>query len=214
VTSQEKRLETVQLLNNRVWAGGDLDAAPSVLHPDVVWIEIESAPDAGTRHGFEECRAYMQDWLDDIAMEPMRIEATARGEDRLVCDQLGAGTGRGSGLRTEIRYGVVYRFSSDGRIREIHEYATLQGPPGRRAAGLGLARPRHRLIVGFRAGQERPPGGHSLTDQPTASLVDSPASGRADIGSPTRRPRRAHTPSVLGDQGAAAVGPGCLPWWR
>jgi ketosteroid isomerase-like protein len=50
-----------------------------------------------------------------------------------VCDQVAAGTGKGSGLRTDIHYGAIYSFS-DGRIREIHEYATTQ--EALEAAGL------------------------------------------------------------------------------
>ena len=133
--SQEKFLETVRRLYNRVWAPGDLDATSSVLHPDIVWTAIESAPDAGTRRGYTECRAYMRDWLDDFEMGPLRIEATAMtGDGQLVCDQLGAATGKGSGLRTEIRFGAVFRFSSDGRICGIAEYATFE--EALEAAGL------------------------------------------------------------------------------
>ena len=127
-------LKTVRLLYNGVWAG-DLDAAPSVLHPEIVWTAIESAPDAGTRRGYTDCRAYMQDWLDDFEMEPFLIETRGTATDgQLVCDQLGTAIGKGSGVRTEIRYGAVYSFSSDGRIREIHEYATTES--ALEAAGL------------------------------------------------------------------------------
>ena len=133
--SQEDRfLETVRLLYNAVW-NGDLDAAPRVLHPDVVWTAIESAPDAGTRRGYAECRAHMQDWLDDFEFEPFVVQSRGLTTDgRLVCDHMAAATGKGSGLRTEIRYWAVYGFSGDGRIREIHEYASTQ--EALEAAGL------------------------------------------------------------------------------
>jgi ketosteroid isomerase-like protein len=132
--SEKRLLETVRLLYNEVWAG-DLDAAPSVLHPEIVWTAIESAPDAGTRSGYTDCRAYMQDWLDDFELEPFVVEARATTTDgRLVCDQVGAAIGKGSGLRAEIRYGAVYSFSDDGRIRVIHEYATIED--ALEAAGL------------------------------------------------------------------------------
>ena len=131
--SQERLLETVRRLYNNVWTG-DLDAAPGVLHPEIVWIAIESAPDAGRRSGYAECRAHMEDWLEDFEMEPFVIEARGKTPDgRLVCDQVAAGIGKGSGLRTDIHYGAIYSFS-DGRIREIHEYATTQ--EAIKAAGL------------------------------------------------------------------------------
>ena len=127
-------LETVRLLYDGVWTG-DLDAAPGVLHPEIVWTAIESAPDSGRRSGYSECRVHMEDWLDHFEWEPFVIEAAGKTLDgRLVCDQLAAAIGKGSGLRTEIRYGAVYSFSGDGRIREIHEYATTQ--EALEAAGL------------------------------------------------------------------------------
>jgi len=132
--SEKEFLETVRLLYNAVWTG-DLDAAPSVLHPDVVWTAIESAPDAGTRRGYAECRAHMQDWLDHFEFEPFTVQSMGVStEGRLVCDQIAAATGKGSGLRTEIHYWAAYDFSADGRIREIHEYASTH--EALEAAGL------------------------------------------------------------------------------
>jgi len=132
--SDTRFLETVRLLYNAVWTG-DLDAAPSVLHPEVVWTAIESAPDAGTRRGYSECRAHMQDWLDYFEIEPFVIQPIGTAANgRLVCDQAFAAIGKGSGLRTEIRYVAVYSFSGDRRIRTIHEYATTQ--EALEAAGL------------------------------------------------------------------------------
>ena len=132
--SQERLLETVRHLYSGVWAG-DLDTAPHILHPEIVWTAIESAPDAGRRSGYTECRAHMQDWLDYFEIELFAIQPIGTAANgRLVCDQVFAAIGKGSGLRTEIRYGAVYSFSGDGRIREIHEYATTQ--EALEAAGL------------------------------------------------------------------------------
>ncbi len=67
----------------------------------------------------------MQDWIDDFILEPPVIEAAgAAPSGRLVCPGLVA-TGKGSGVRTEIRYAADYSFADDGRIIEIHEYATV-----------------------------------------------------------------------------------------
>jgi ketosteroid isomerase-like protein len=129
------RLETARRLYERYWVPGELEHVDEVLDPTVVWTAIESAPDAGTRRGHDECRAYMQEWLDDFALEPPKIEAvgaTPAGE--LVCSLAGFATGRASGVRTEIRFAITFGFAGDGRIASIHEYATL--PEANRAAGL------------------------------------------------------------------------------
>ena len=134
--SEEKaKLETVKRLYHECWTPGDLDHVDEVLDPAIVWTAIESAPDAGTRRGYDECRAYMKEWLDDFALEPPEINevgSTSTGD--LVCSFAAFATGRASGARTEIRFAITFRFADDGRIVEIHEYATL--PEASQAAGL------------------------------------------------------------------------------
>jgi ketosteroid isomerase-like protein len=128
-------LEQVRRLYDDGWMAGNLDLALQLLHPEIVWTAIESAPDAGTRTGLNECRAYMEDWLEDFDFESHAIEAAGVAPDeRLVCANHGVGMGKGSGIRTEIRYASTYRFADDGRIVEIHEYATLD--EALEAAGL------------------------------------------------------------------------------
>ena len=100
--SQEKvKLGTVKCLYNEYWAPGVLDRVDEVLHPAIVWTAIESAPDAGTRRGYDGCRAYMKDWLDDFALEPPEIHevgSTPTGD--VVCSFAGFATGRAGGVRT------------------------------------------------------------------------------------------------------------------
>ena len=40
-------VETVARLYNECWSPGKLELVPEILHPDVVWTAIESAPDSG-----------------------------------------------------------------------------------------------------------------------------------------------------------------------
>jgi ketosteroid isomerase-like protein len=121
-----ENVDVVVRLYNDCWAAANLDLVPEVLHPDIVWTAIESAPDAGTRRGHAETRAYMEDWLEGFDLGAMPVEPVgASSEGHLVCSLRGTGTERRSGLTTEIRYGGVFRFAGDGRIVEIHEYATV-----------------------------------------------------------------------------------------
>lgn len=121
-----ENVETVKRLYNECWASADLDLAPEVLHPEIVWTAIESAPDSGTRRGHAEACGYMNDWLEGFDLEAMPVDPVGTAVDgRLVCALHGTGTERRTGLTTEIRYGGVFRFAGDGRIIEIHEYATV-----------------------------------------------------------------------------------------
>ena|SRR5215210_1445703 len=116
----------VEALYNECWASANLDLVPEILHPAIVWTAIESAPDAGTRRGHAESRAYMRDWLESFDLEPVPIDVAGATQDGcLVCSLAGLGTERRSGLTTEIRFAAVFRFADDGRIAEIHEYAAL-----------------------------------------------------------------------------------------
>jgi len=131
----QENVDQVRRLYNDGWMAGNLDLALQLLHPEIVWTAIESAPDAGTRTGLDECRVYMEDWLEDFDFESHAITAAGVAPDeRLVCANHAVGTGKGSGVRTEIRYAGTYRFADDGRIVEIHEYATLDD--ALEAAGL------------------------------------------------------------------------------
>jgi ketosteroid isomerase-like protein len=123
----QENLETVERLYSNCWAAANLDVVPELLHPEIVWTAIESAPDAGTRRGHGGARAYMNDWLDGFDFEGMPIDPVGTATDgRLVCSLHATGTEKQSGLTTEIHYGGVFRFAGDGRIIEIHEYATVE----------------------------------------------------------------------------------------
>jgi ketosteroid isomerase-like protein len=120
------QLAQVRRLYNECWLKGQYDLVPELLDPGIVWTAIESAPDHGTRRGHAECVGYMEDWTEDFQLKPHSFEVAASTDDGLlVCAQHARATGKGSGVTTEIHYACVHRFASDGRIAEIHEYATL-----------------------------------------------------------------------------------------
>ncbi|HEY6776375.1 MAG TPA: nuclear transport factor 2 family protein [Thermoleophilaceae bacterium] len=123
-----RRREIVSRLYREGWGPGDFDLVRELLDDDVVWTAIAGAPDAGTYRGFETVRAYMQDWLDEFDFnegDDSQIEDAVEVGERLVCLQRVIGTGKRSGLRTEIRYACVYTFGEDERLLEVNEYATL-----------------------------------------------------------------------------------------
>jgi ketosteroid isomerase-like protein len=117
------KLESIRRLYNEGWCAGDLEVALSELHPEVVWTAIESAPDAGTRHGHSGARAYMQDWLDDFDLGATDLQDPIERGHRVVATLHATATGKGSGVETEIVYGALFEFVGD-KIARIHEYAT------------------------------------------------------------------------------------------
>jgi ketosteroid isomerase-like protein len=123
----QENVETVARLYNECWGSGRLELVPEILHPDIVWTAIESAPDSGTRRGHAECRAYMNDWLESFDLEAMPIEeARLAADGRLVCALHGVGTEKRTGLTTDIHFAAAFGFAPDGRLVEIHEYASHQ----------------------------------------------------------------------------------------
>jgi ketosteroid isomerase-like protein len=122
-----ENVEIVQRLYRDCFAAADLGLVPELLHPDVVWTAIESAPDFGTRRGHAGAREHMGDWLDAFDFEAMPTDRVATTSDgRLVCALHAVGTEKEIGVTTEIRYAEVFRFADDGRILEIHEYAAVE----------------------------------------------------------------------------------------
>jgi ketosteroid isomerase-like protein len=123
-----QREEVVSRLYREGWGRGDFEVVFELTHPDIVWTAIEGAPDAGTYRGHDSVRAYMQDWLDEFDFHEgdVRIEEAIEVGERLVCLQRVIGTGKRSGLRSEIRYACVYTFGDDDLILEVNEYATLE----------------------------------------------------------------------------------------
>jgi ketosteroid isomerase-like protein len=125
---RSQREELVSRLYREGWGRGDFDVVFELLDSEIVWTAIEGAPDAGTYRGLDSVRAYMQDWLDEFAFnegDDSQIEEAIEVGERLVCLQRVIGTGKRSGVRSEIRYACVYTFGDDERILEVNEYATL-----------------------------------------------------------------------------------------
>ena len=121
----QENVETVARLYNECWGLGKLYLVPEILHPDIVWTAIESAPDFGTRRGYAECRTHINDWVESFDLKAMPTgEARSAPDGRLVCALHAVGTERRTGLTTDIQFSAAFRFAPDGRLVEIHEYAT------------------------------------------------------------------------------------------
>ena len=66
----------------------------------------------------------MRDWLDDFVIEAGEVIEVVERDDRLFRYSRVRGTGRGSGVPTDIAYSQIYEFTPAGKIARIDEYAT------------------------------------------------------------------------------------------
>ena len=90
---------------------------------DINWRAIEGAPDdVGEMQGPEALRRYFQDWIDTFDdVSNVLEELVDVGDDRVVAVQRVTGRAKASGVRTELRYAVVYTVR-DGKIARGREY--------------------------------------------------------------------------------------------
>jgi len=109
------------------WNREGMDALSRHWHPDITWRAIEGAPDdVGVMEGRDAVRAYVADWddmFDDLRVEP--LEVTDAGDEIVIAMQRASGVAKGSGVPTDLVYGVVYTVR-DGKIVSGREYATRE----------------------------------------------------------------------------------------
>jgi ketosteroid isomerase-like protein len=108
----------------QAFADDGLDALMEFFDPRINWRAIEGAPDdVGEMYDKDAVRRYLQDWLDtfdDITTVPTEL-LDAR-DDRVVGVQHVIGRARLSGVKTELRYAMVYKLRA-GKIVDVREYA-------------------------------------------------------------------------------------------
>ena len=117
------------------WNGEGMDALSRHWHPEITWRAIEGAPDdVGPMEGRDAVRAYVADWhemFDNLRVEP--VEVMDASDETVVAMQRASGVAKGSGVPTELVYGVVYTVRN-GLIVRGREYATREA--ALEAAGL------------------------------------------------------------------------------
>jgi ketosteroid isomerase-like protein len=118
----QENLEVVRKVYD-AWARSDPSQAFDYLDPEVVWEAIEDAPDAGTYRGHSGVKRYMNDWLQDFEDFAFEFGQPVEVDGRLVLEQWGRNTGKGSGLKTEIHYAAAYTFRR-GKVLTVKEFNT------------------------------------------------------------------------------------------
>ena len=130
----QENVEVVVDTLKRVTDGG-VDALAEFWDPGIKWRAAEGEiDDVGELHGPEAVRRHFQDWFDmfdDVTV--VAEELIDAGDDRVVAVQRMTGRAKVSGIKTEIRFSVVYTFG-DGKIVSGREY--MDKEQALEAAGL------------------------------------------------------------------------------
>ena len=129
----QENLEVVRTIHD-AWARGESPASLGLLHPDIEWVNPESALEPGTRRGLESFNGAftaMSEAFDRIHIEPREFLDAG---DQIVVLATFTAWGRGSG---------VQRQNEDGYVWTVREGRAVQfrwfNEPAKalQAAGLG-----------------------------------------------------------------------------
>ena len=99
------------------WAKGDFLAGAELFSPEVVFVLRPEFPDAGTYHGLEGVRGYMRLFLTSWTDLTITPEEFIEAEGSVVVAVHQHGTGRESGIPTDLRYFQVWTFQGAKVIR-------------------------------------------------------------------------------------------------
>jgi ketosteroid isomerase-like protein len=121
--------ENIEILRraNEGFHRGDFNAVEKAYHPDVIWRDLQHAPDAPPEvHGIDAVKRIWKDWIE--AFPDLRADVLEYVEvgDSIVCAVHWHGSGKGSGahidLQTvdsyELRDGVITRVTIGYRSKE------------------------------------------------------------------------------------------------
>ena len=99
------------------WREGDFNARLDLFEPDAVLVINPEFPDAGTYAGRDEIARYMRQFLEPwvrLTIEPGEV---VTGDDAVIVGVNQVGTGRESGVATELGYFQVWTLRGDKVVR-------------------------------------------------------------------------------------------------
>jgi uncharacterized protein len=128
--------ENVELVKrfSRLFEHGDREEWREYFVPDVVWdTSASEMPAAGIYHGHEGVERWFRDWLETWADYEIAHREYIDAGDAVVVAFRQRGTGRGSGVRTERDFFVVYDVR-ESKVVRFRLYESRED--ALRAAGL------------------------------------------------------------------------------
>ena len=121
----------------RAYFSGDWDAAWALIDPEIVWIEPQEMPGAGTYHGHEGVRESLTKFVGTWADYRVEHHDVTEAGDKLDLRAHISGKGRTSGAPGEFDQFQVWSFR-DGKFARMEMF--LDEESARRAAGLDPSR--------------------------------------------------------------------------
>jgi len=105
------------------WSGGDFTARVDLWHPDALLVLNPEFPDSGNYVGLEQIASYMREFLEPWELLTISPGEIVAGENVVVAAVVQRGTGRQSGLETELRYFQVWTLRNDrvARLENVRE---------------------------------------------------------------------------------------------
>jgi ketosteroid isomerase-like protein len=113
----QENVEVVRRFN-RIFERGDREEWLTYFDPDVVWdTSASEMPAAGVYHGHEGVERWFRDWLETWADYEIENREYIEAGDAVVVVFRQSGTGRGSGVRTERDFFIVYDLRDSKVVR-------------------------------------------------------------------------------------------------
>jgi uncharacterized protein len=100
---------------------GDTEAALSVLEPDAEWTEHSTLPEAGTYHGRDAIKTFLERFLESWDEFRQDVERIVAKGDRVALLLHSSAVGKGSGVEVESRYAHVWTMRG-GRGTRVDTY--------------------------------------------------------------------------------------------
>jgi uncharacterized protein len=118
--------EDVELLKSAYEAlnRGDTEAALEVLEPGAEWCEHSTLPEAGTYHGRDAIKRFLERFLESWHEFRQEVERIVVDGDRVALLLHSFAVGKGSGVEVESRYAHVWTMRN-GRAVRVDTYDDL-----------------------------------------------------------------------------------------
>jgi ketosteroid isomerase-like protein len=113
----QENVEIVKAFSERFAAGGHI--SDQYFHPEIVWDTTASGmPGAGVYNGVDEVRGFWRDWLEPWEDYEIDYSEYIDAGDAVVLVFRQAGTGRGSGIRSEREFFAVW-YLRDSKVERF-----------------------------------------------------------------------------------------------
>ena len=113
----EESVEIVKQFSQR-FAHGDPDVGRDYFHPEIIWDTSASGlPSAGVYHGHQGVDKFFREWLGPWRNYEIEYREYFDAGDSVLCVFRQAGTGKGSGIRSERDFFALWYLEDSKVVR-------------------------------------------------------------------------------------------------